>query len=148
MHLGNESRDYGNGAGLTFDRLTTAVLELDPTFVKTVEHPHAGSRVFHTLQAEPRRPQVSAYRPRMHQFSDDGGEGVGKVIRRYATWSLQLDDSGVGPSLLNEVRRHTPNVFGGDHGKSFVRWLEEGVDDTGLTRRRHVIRRIVDKPGR
>jgi hypothetical protein len=52
MHPGNESCDYGNGAGLTFDRLTTAVLELDPAFVKTVEHPHAGSRVFHTLRAE------------------------------------------------------------------------------------------------
>jgi hypothetical protein len=123
MHLGNESRDYGNGAGLTFDRLTTAVLELDPTFVKTVEHPHAGPGVFHTLQAEPRGPQVSAYRPRMHRLSDDGGEGVGKVIRRYATGALQLDDPDAGLILLNEVCRHTPNVLRGDHRKDFARWL-------------------------
>jgi hypothetical protein len=45
----DEIRDYGDEGGVTFDSLTSSVLEVDPTFIKTVQHSHARFGVFHAL---------------------------------------------------------------------------------------------------
>ena len=61
---GGETCNYGDGVGPTFDRLTSAVPEIDPTFIKTIEHPHAGFRVSHALRAEQLIPGLALHRHR------------------------------------------------------------------------------------
>jgi hypothetical protein len=45
----DQSCDHSIGSGATFERLTPAVLELDPTLIETVEHSHAGLWILHAL---------------------------------------------------------------------------------------------------
>src|ERR1700730_4956752 len=144
---GDESRDYGDSVRPTFGRLASAFLELDPTFIETVEHPHAGFRVPHALRPEQFFPRCPGHRHRTHRLCNDAREGVGEVVGRYATGALKLDDTYASPIPLNEVRRHPPNVLRGNHRKRLVRWQQEAVNETRLAGRRHVPRNIIDEPG-
>src|ERR1700730_1457803 len=85
---GDESRDYGDSVGPTFDRFASALLELDPTFIETVEHPHAGFRVPHALRAEQFFPRCPGHRHRTHRLCNDAREGIGEGVWRYATGAL------------------------------------------------------------
>jgi hypothetical protein len=49
---GDKSRDHGDRVGSPLDRLTSVVLEVDPPFIETVEHSHAGFGIPHALRAE------------------------------------------------------------------------------------------------
>jgi hypothetical protein len=49
---GDKSHDHGDRIGSPLDRLASVVLEVDPPFIETVEHSHAGFWTPHALRAK------------------------------------------------------------------------------------------------
>ena len=46
-----------------------------------------------------------------HRLSNDAGEGVGKVIRRYSAGPFQFNYARAGPVLTNEFGGQAPNIL-------------------------------------
>src|SRR5580704_14935334 len=88
---GDEGCDDVGSAGSTFDRVTTAVLEVDPTFVETVEHPHPGSGVSHALRTKQALPRFPRYWHGANRPAKGAREGVGELVRRHPARALELD---------------------------------------------------------
>jgi len=134
---GNQGSDYVEGVGPTFDSLTSAVLEINPAFIETIEHPHPGHRVLHSLRGEQLMPRLAGYRHRTHRLSKHGRKGIGEIVRFYVSavvlcFTFLQPDRRCGLDYGLDIRRELKiaiektNTFVEQHRRSF-RWHKSTV---------------------
>ena len=75
------------------------------------EHSHAGFGGSSFPVSGTASPGLTGHRHRAHRLSNDTGEGLGKVVRRYAAGPFQLDYACASPVLTNEFSGQAPNVL-------------------------------------
>src|SRR5919107_3558748 len=91
-------------------------------------------------------PGLTRHRYCTHRLSNDAGEGVCKVVRRYSAGPFQLDYACASPGLTNEFSGQAPNVLCRDHWECLVCRLQEAVNEAGIARRDNVPSCIIDEP--
>ena len=114
---------------LALDQARAAALELDPTFVESVEHLDARNRITHSLGAKDRAPVLArnglcANRTmqRLREFRCD-------PVLAHPLRALELDDALATPVLQQQFGCDPADVRGGDHRHGLVEGLQEGGED-------------------
>src|SRR2546423_1011346 len=86
----NEGGDRLLDADGSLDRIRAAVGKADPSFVEPIQHPHARTRVLHSLRAEQVPPGFTGHNCSSHRRPESRRKGGGQVVGRHSARTFQL----------------------------------------------------------
>src|SRR5258708_2844244 len=129
-------------------RTSFSAFELNPAFVKAIQHLYARQRVFHSLRPEKSLPGIARHDLHSHRPAQGLRECSGDLVWSYAMRSFQFHHAMAVPRLLQQDGGPFSDVRCRHHWYWLVERLEEARNHPMLTRRRHIPPAVFHKPGR